>query len=350
MNKPLVSIIIPVYKVESYLNQCIDSVINQTYTNIEIILVDDGSPDRCPEICDEYAKNDSRVRVIHKENGGNSDARNVGIKNSHGEYLLFVDSDDWIEKSTCEQVVSIALQESADLVFFSYIREFRAKSKPKHLFCSDNIIFDTNAVKEKLLRRVFGLLGKELSHPEQADSIVTPWGKLYKSELIKNKVEFVDHKEIGSEDTVFNMHVLKNVKQAVYIDQCLYHYRKYNCNSFTTVYRTELFDRWIRMFSIMRQEIKDNNYPNIFTEALNNRIALSIVGLGLTEVSSSRSFSQKLEKINSILSESYYKKAYKSLKLKCFPLHWKILLYFCKIHFSIGVLLLMYIIKNRIGK
>ena len=94
--EPLISVIVPVYGVEAYLNQCIDSILAQTHKNLEIILVDDGSPDRCPTICDEYARKDSRVRVIHKKNGGLSDARNAGLEIATGEYIGFVDSDDWI--------------------------------------------------------------------------------------------------------------------------------------------------------------------------------------------------------------------------------------------------------------
>ena len=95
------SVIIPIYKVEKYLNRCIDSVLNQSYKDLEVILVDDGSPDKCPEICDEYAKKDKRVKVIHKENGGASDARNYGIKAASGEYLMFLDSDDYWEGTEC---------------------------------------------------------------------------------------------------------------------------------------------------------------------------------------------------------------------------------------------------------
>lgn len=100
-NRSLVSVIIPVYKVEPYLRQCVDSVLSQTYTDFEIILVDDGSPDGCPAICDEYAAKDSRVKVIHKENGGLSDARNAGIKVAKGEYIVFVDSDDMLVENAC---------------------------------------------------------------------------------------------------------------------------------------------------------------------------------------------------------------------------------------------------------
>lgn len=104
----LFSIIIPVYNVEKYLNRCIGSLINQTYQNIEIILVDDGSKDNCPRICDEYARMDTRIKVIHKENGGLSDARNAGLIVANGEYILFVDSDDYIEKNTCEMLAGYA--------------------------------------------------------------------------------------------------------------------------------------------------------------------------------------------------------------------------------------------------
>ena len=112
----MVSIIVPVYKVESYLPQCIESIINQTYPNLEIILIDDGSPDACGKICDEYAKQDKRIKVFHKQNGGLSDARNYGVARASGEYLSFVDSDDWIEPDMFEVLVKVADDNKADLV------------------------------------------------------------------------------------------------------------------------------------------------------------------------------------------------------------------------------------------
>lgn len=120
MEKHLISIIIPVYKVELYLRQCVDSVINQTYKNLEIILVDDGSPDSCPFICDEYARLDKRVKVVHKKNGGISDARNRGIKHATGEYIIFVDADDWLAKDACRVLNEILLHQSVDIVGFDH--------------------------------------------------------------------------------------------------------------------------------------------------------------------------------------------------------------------------------------
>ena len=106
MEKDLISVIVPVYKVEKYLEKCIESIIKQTYTNLQIILVDDGSPDNCGKICDEYAKKDSRIEVIHKINGGLSDARNVGINRANGRYIGFVDSDDYVEPDYLEQLLN----------------------------------------------------------------------------------------------------------------------------------------------------------------------------------------------------------------------------------------------------
>ena len=114
MNK--ISVIVPVYKVEPYLHKCVDSIINQDYENLEIILVDDGSPDNCPAICDEYARMDKRVKVVHKVNGGLSDARNAGLDAASGDYVFFVDSDDWIEKGTIKECTQLLNNGQTDIV------------------------------------------------------------------------------------------------------------------------------------------------------------------------------------------------------------------------------------------
>ena len=119
MSTPLISVILPIYKVEEYLDRCVQSIVNQTYTNLEIILVDDGSPDNCPAICDEYAQQDSRIRVIHKENGGLSSARNAGIdwafENSNSQWLTFIDSDDWIHPQYLELLPSAVTDNNTDI-------------------------------------------------------------------------------------------------------------------------------------------------------------------------------------------------------------------------------------------
>ncbi len=136
--KPIISVIIPVYKVEPYLRRCVDSVIGQTYQNLEIILVDDGSPDRCGEMCDELAQKDSRIRVLHKENGGLSDARNAGLDVMNGEYVGFVDSDDWISPNMYEVLLDRLIAEKAQISCCGMVR------------CTDNgELFSLNPNREE---------------------------------------------------------------------------------------------------------------------------------------------------------------------------------------------------------
>lgn len=122
LNRSFVSIIVPVYKVESYLHRCIDSVLAQTYSNWELILVDDGSPDSCPQICDDYAAHDLRIKVIHKQNGGQAEARNFGLDISQGEYVMFLDSDDYIHRNMLSKMVSVLEVEKADIVQCGFLR------------------------------------------------------------------------------------------------------------------------------------------------------------------------------------------------------------------------------------
>ena len=145
---PLISIIIPVYKVEPYLQRCLDSVVNQTYRNLEIILVDDGSPDRCGAICDEYAAKDKRITVIHQENKGLSAARNAGLDIARGDYIQFVDSDDWIEPETCSTVLGIAIDYQVDIVCFGFNRVLSSGE-----FIPKSVSFSSEIDKSALIRQ-----------------------------------------------------------------------------------------------------------------------------------------------------------------------------------------------------
>ena len=130
MKAELVSVVVPVYKVERYLDKCIGSIVKQTYTNLEIILVDDGSPDNCPQMCDEWAKKDARIRVIHKENGGLSDARNAALDICTGTYVVFVDSDDYVHPEYVSYLYEMIVQHNADLaVCATLLTEHTASSK-----------------------------------------------------------------------------------------------------------------------------------------------------------------------------------------------------------------------------
>ena len=194
MFNPLISVVVPIYNVQDYLSECIDSILSQTYTNLEIILVDDGATDDCPHICEVYAKKDFRIKVIHKENGGLSDARNVGIEVSKGEYLVFVDSDDIVSKYFVERLYSAITLFSVDLAVcgvFCFSEKkclsdessatmpiLLSKKKSLELFCSLNFGKSTPfiAAWSKIYRRsIF-------------DEIVFPVGRIYEDALVGYKV------------------------------------------------------------------------------------------------------------------------------------------------------------------
>lgn len=351
MEKPLISVIIPVYNVEKYIHKCVDSVLNQTYRNLEIILVDDGSPDNCPQICDEYAQRDSRVMVVHKENEGVSIARNFAMSKMQGEYLMFVDSDDWIDLDTCEIAMKNILKNSCDVVMWSYVREFENKSLIKNIFDTD-IYFDNNEACQKIYRRLFGLLGHELARPENADALCPIWGKFYKTEIIKkNNLQFFDIRKIGTyEDGLFNIEYFSKVNKANYINKPLYHYRKDNISSVTSLYKEKFFQQWMTLFEYMEKQIIDNNLDEDFSKALNNRICLSILGLGLNILSVKENVIWKIKNIKEILKNERYRKAYKTLELKYFPIHWKLFYACAKYNFAAGVFIFLVLIKKMIGK
>ena len=167
---PQVSIIVPIYKTKEYMDQCMQSLRSQSYSNLEIILVDDGSPDECPALCDAYAAQDARIRVIHKENGGLSSARKAGIQNASGDYIMVVDSDDWIEPDTVASCIEVAQRDNVGCVMFGYTREYPGKSIDTLLFDCD-FSYEKARAEEKIHRRIVGLTGEELREPQRIDSL-----------------------------------------------------------------------------------------------------------------------------------------------------------------------------------
>lgn len=334
---PKVSIIVPVYNVERYLKQCMDSLVEQTYQNIEIICVDDGSTDNSGEILDRYAEADRRVQVFHVKNAGVSSARNTALSYASGKYVIFVDGDDWIDIRTCEKAVLLAETHLPDLLMWPYVREFPDHSSPKIIF-PEKKTFD-EAECRKLQRRMIGLSGKELSHPENADALCTVWGKLYLRELIeKTDIRFTDLRRIGTyEDGLFNLRYLAQVRSAIYIPDYLSHYRKNS--GMTSKYRKKLISQWKNLFSDMRTYIEEEKCGSDFENALNNRISLSIIGLGLNALAlPSR---EALKEIRAILSGQEYRAAIKSLPMRYFPPHWWVFFACCKMNFAAGVFLLL---------
>lgn len=215
-----VSIVIPVYNVEKYLHQCVDSIINQSYDNKEIILVDDGSPDNCPEICDKYAETYDYIRVVHKENGGLSDARNAGVKAAEGDYVLFVDSDDFIEPESISSIMAIAKNTTPDIVFIEAQKYFTDGSTAP---LGDGI--KESAVRGKDATEVLKFLSKSPKFPASACT------KLIKRELLSGDLLF--EKGRLSEDIDWSIKLFLKAKTFDYCGVMYYNYRQQRAGSIT---------------------------------------------------------------------------------------------------------------------
>lgn len=341
----LISVIIPVYNTAKYLPQCLDSICSQTYENLEIIVINDGSTDNSLDILLQYADRDSRIRIINQNNKGLSSARNNGLQKATGQYVLFLDSDDWIDQKTCESALKIQQAEDADIVLWSYVREYIGVSKPVLLFDDGLHIWANSKVKE-LYQRLVGLRGKQLRQPQKIDSLVTAWGKLYRREIIGD-VQFVDTKIIGTEDALFNIQVFSKVQKAVYLPQTYSHYRKSNNTSLTRKYKKELAFQWKELYKLIEEHLKKINAAPELYDALNNRICLGLIGLGLNLAKDDRmTIFEKNKELRLILHMPHYKKALNTLRIKDFTLPWKFFFLSAKYSWT----LFMYIMLNVMNK
>ena len=343
-----VSVIIPVYNVEEFLPKCLESVIGQTYKELEIICIDDETPDNSVEIIEKYAEKDDRIRLLRQKNTGLSGARNTGIRAASGDYIMFVDSDDWIDTETCACAVENIEKYNADVCFWTYVREYAGSSRVKRIFDTDRF-FNKEDTEKYVHRRIAGLSGEELKDPENADSIVTAWGKLYRTDIIKeNDILFVDTKIIGTEDALFNLRYFGFASSSVFINRPFNHYRKTNAGSLTVKYKPQLFTCWNTLFDMMNDYIRDNGYGSDFSDALDNRIALSIIGLGMNEMGNRAGRAQRMKNVGEIIHSERYVRAYKKLPLKYLPFHWKIFFMLCRLGITAGVYCLLAIMKKFI--
>lgn len=215
---PKVSVIVPVYKAENYLHKCVDSILAQTFTDFELLLIDDGSPDLSGEICDQYAAADSRVRVFHKPNGGVSSARNCGLDNACGEWVMFVDADDWIDEDSINKVLHITTNNNADICFFEFMIVSKSIEKSPFSFCSicGNKYFKIFAGKNECAIAIAQI--------EKSLAFGYTCNKLFKNSIIKqNNIRF-DNRFSIQEDHLFTFSYIKNVSKIVVTTYALYYY------------------------------------------------------------------------------------------------------------------------------
>lgn len=253
MAQPLISVIVPIYKIDRYIGVCIESILNQTYQNLEIILVDDGSPDRCPEICDLYARKDARIKVIHKKNGGLVSARKAGILSARGEYIGYVDGDDWIGPGFYYSLNASIQESNADAAIAGFSRDLFDKHK-NILNGVPSGVYNGEAL-ESLKKQMIS------DGPFFTHGVTTYlWNKLFKREVILPHQLACDEQVTIGEDAAVTYPTLMDCNKVVITDNCAYHYRQREDSmlKLSSNYQDE-FKRLLSLYNYMNKEL--SHYP-----------------------------------------------------------------------------------------
>lgn len=237
MDNVKVSVIVPVYNVEKYLDNCLNSIINQTYHNIEIILVDDESPDRCPALCDFYQANDCRIQVIHQKNKGLPGARNSGLKIATGDWILFVDSDDFLAEDAIEKLIK-TIRQDTDIVLFrkQYCKKYNQIKKSAG---SGNIISFSDKEVLELLDDAFDPMYRTFKKLKL--DVVSAWSKLYRKSFLRDNALFFFEEVKIHEDIPYSIIIYDANPQVIFVDYYIYMYR-YNAESITNSFRKKYVD------------------------------------------------------------------------------------------------------------
>lgn len=308
MKNPLVSIVIPIYNVEEYLDRCILSVVNQSYREMEIILVDDGSPDRCPQMCDDWAQKDTRIKVIHKENAGLGFARNTGIEHATGAYIFFFDSDDYVEPNTVEACVRIAMDNNADIVCFGNdVQTHDGTVLTRRIPTPPKFIYSGEEVREVMMPNV---LSYNSVTGEDWNFTMSACFSMYSMEVVrKSGWRFVSERDIMCEDIYSVLEFYQYVRKAVILPDVLYHYIT-NPRSLSRSYREDRYEK-LKYFAHKLTELSKKMNSE---RQLKDRISRIFLGLTIGAmkqiVAADVPLMEKLQAIKQILIDDYMQQVF----------------------------------------
>ncbi len=319
----MISIIVPIYKVEKYIKKCVDSIISQSYKDIEIILVDDGSPDNCPAICDEYAKKDNRIKVIHKENGGLISARKAGLKESTGEYVCFVDGDDWIEPDMYEHIADAIKKYSCDCVITQFYFSF-----PDKELKSNYLLNKEYYTRNEIEKEIFPTM---LFAGEYYQFGIYPccWTKVFKRELLEKHLMDTDDRIRMGEDIAFTYPCLMECNSIAFIDKPLYHYRN-NPSSMTNAYDSKLPDIYFLPYQTLADKSDELGVDLSSQLPYYLLYLVSFVVRNEAYVNNPKSIRERNTVLNEILNNQEVLYSAKKVEMIRFPIQAKFLVSFIK--------------------
>lgn len=327
-NSYMVSVIIPVYNVEKFLNRCVDSILSQTYKNIEIILVDDGALDSSPQICDEYGYKDIRVKVVHKQNGGLASARNAGLKVANGDYVLFVDSDDWIKNNTVEDLLNIAVKNKVDFVRFIPVSAGypdRPDGTPIN-FGTEDFMEEGVYNKGKMIKDIYPRLF--VTRQLTMGPIVAAWRSLYNRKFLVDNNLYFDEEVKYSEDAIFSAKVVYNSNKFYYIKGGYYYNYFYNTSSITKSFKKDRWDICKILSSTFKKEF-ENKKDYDFSKQLHLEDIYNVLN-ALGQNTHIESFKERYTYIKNIFNDDFTKQSMKYISLTDVSVKLKIILYLIK--------------------
>lgn len=301
MIEGLVTVVLPIYNVKKYLDRCVNSVVNQTYSNIEILLIDDGSTDGCYELCEEWALRDSRIRVIHKENQGLGMARNTGIENANGEYICFFDSDDFVAPNTVEDAYSEAVKNNSDIVLFGInFADENGNVVGNFVTPLGNVRYSENEVQSFFLPEFIAPdpngRGKKLFY-------MSPCLMLYSLNVIKkSKWRFVSERNIISEDVYSLLNLFENVKSVSVIPKAFYFYCK-NESSLSSKYREDRFDKLNNFYSEAKKLCTKKGYDEEIIHRVSKPYLSFVIAAMKQEIVFSNSTKKRKNKVRKMVDD-----------------------------------------------
>lgn len=336
----LISVIIPIYNVEQYLKRCVDSVLSQTYTQLEVILVDDGSPDCCGQMCDEYKANDNRVKVIHKENAGQGLARNSALEIATGEYVTFVDADDYIDKTHIENLYKALADNNAQAVIGTHTAVGCDGQKRKiPLLFKEGVYEDQQIITDIVLP----LIGADEEYPSDVMVNSSTCMNLYEMDIIRqNSLRFISERYAVAEDQYFNIDYFYYANRIVAVNEYGYYYYE-NTASTSRKYNEKRFERTLNYYHTINERVKRYGLESVVEYRADRSFLMKIrVNIRLIVLSDLR-FSEKRKKIREILKNDIVATCLKNYPIKSYIPSMRILMKMMRQKSVLAVYLLMYI-------
>lgn len=351
--KCVVSVIVPVFNIQKeYLDICIESILNQSIKEIEIFIIDDGSEKSCADLCDTYKSRDERVRIIHQQNQGVSVCRNLGIEKSSGEWIAFIDGDDWVECDYLERLVKKGMAKNADIILCDCYIEYNRRREKVNFF-SNKELNSNICGKDRFILQF--LCPKILHDGNSVTDSGAPWAKLYNSNFIKNKTLLFDTRLRRMQDNIFNLYAYEKASCIYYFSAPLYHYRK-NISSGFQRYNPQIIEIYQRVFTEILSYIKDYKKNNYFKEAFYYKVFFSIYVILKTDFikkENMQTFRQQKIRLNILLDSQYYFEAIQNINKSILSKSEKFFLMIVKIRSLMLMKLALYskeLIYNLIGK